>query len=67
MQSQDTDAENAHSDSDERRGGTRKKMLEADGIGVGISARARFDPYGAARFLAAMERNVPGLTESPMR
>ncbi|MFX8381701.1 hypothetical protein ABTL77_20085, partial [Acinetobacter baumannii] len=30
----------------------------ADGIGVGISARAKFDPFGASRFLTAMERNA---------
>ena len=27
-------------------------------IGVGISAKAKFDPYGAARFLSSMERNA---------
>jgi predicted Zn-dependent protease len=37
---------------------SRQQEFEADGIGVGISAKARFDPYGAARFLAAMERNA---------
>ena len=37
---------------------SRAQEFEADGIGVGISARAHFDPYGAARFLAAMERNA---------
>src|SRR6478752_2512327 len=37
---------------------SRTQEFEADGIGVGISARARFDPYGAARFLSAMERNA---------
>ena len=37
---------------------SRSQEFEADGIGVGISARAHFDPYGAARFLAAMERNA---------
>ena len=37
---------------------SRAQEFEADGIGVGIAARARFDPYGAARFLAAMERNA---------
>ena len=37
---------------------SRAQEFEADGIGVGISARANFDPYGAARFLAAMERNA---------
>ncbi|HEY0851648.1 MAG TPA: M48 family metalloprotease, partial [Bradyrhizobium sp.] len=36
---------------------SRAQEFEADGIGVGISARAQFDPYGASRFLAAMERN----------
>jgi predicted Zn-dependent protease len=37
---------------------SRAQELEADGIGVGISARAGFDPFGAARFLAAMGRNA---------
>lgn len=37
---------------------SRAQEFEADGIGVGIAARARFDPYGAARFLASMERNA---------
>ena len=37
---------------------SRSQEFEADGIGVGISARAGFDPYGAARFLSAMERNA---------
>src|ERR1700743_2749900 len=32
--------------------------FEAGGFGVGLSARAHFDPYGAARFLSAMERNA---------
>ena len=44
---------------------SRAQEFEADGIGVGISARAHFDPYGAARFLTAMERNAalkPGRT-----
>jgi predicted Zn-dependent protease len=37
---------------------SRAQEFEADGIGVGISARAQFDPFGAARFLSAMERNA---------
>ncbi len=37
---------------------SRQQEFEADGIGVGIAARANFDPYGAARFLTAMERNA---------
>ncbi|MDE2376039.1 MAG: M48 family metalloprotease [Bradyrhizobium sp.] len=37
---------------------SRKQEFEADGIGVGLSARAHFDPFGASRFLAAMERNA---------
>ena len=36
---------------------SRAQELEADGVGVGISARAGFDPYGAVRFLTAMGRN----------
>lgn len=37
---------------------SRQQEFEADAIGVGIAARANFDPYGAARFLTAMERNA---------
>ena len=33
---------------------SRGQELEADAIGVGISARAGFDPYGAERFLTVM-------------
>jgi predicted Zn-dependent protease len=39
-------------------GFSRQQELEADGIGVGIAARAGFDPHGAARFLNAMGRNA---------
>lgn len=37
---------------------SRSQEFEADGIGVGIAARAKFDPFGASRFLTAMERNA---------
>ena len=37
---------------------SRAQEFEADGIGVGISARAKFDPFGASRFLTAMERTA---------
>ena len=37
---------------------SRSQEFEADAIGVGISARAHYDPFGAARFLTAMERNA---------
>ncbi len=37
---------------------SRGQELEADGIGVGISSRAGFDPFGAVRFLTAMGRNA---------
>jgi predicted Zn-dependent protease len=37
---------------------SRIQEYEADGIGVSMSAHAHFDPYGAARFLTAMERNA---------
>jgi predicted Zn-dependent protease len=37
---------------------SRAQEFEADGIGVGIAARAHFDPFGASRFLNAMERNA---------
>ncbi|MDQ2954574.1 MAG: M48 family metalloprotease [Pseudomonadota bacterium] len=37
---------------------SRAQEFEADGIGVGISSRAGFDPYGATRFLSSMERNA---------
>jgi len=36
---------------------SQKQEFEADAIGIGIAARAGYDPYGAARFLTAMERN----------
>jgi predicted Zn-dependent protease len=37
---------------------SRAQEFEADGIGVGIAARAGFDPYGAARLLTAMGRGT---------
>ncbi|MBV8926725.1 MAG: M48 family metalloprotease [Bradyrhizobium sp.] len=37
---------------------SRAQELDADEMGVGISARAHFDPYGASRFLTSMERNA---------
>ena len=37
---------------------SRVQEFEADGIGVGIAARAGFDPFGAVRFLTSMERNA---------
>src|SRR5204862_7879012 len=37
---------------------SRAQELEADGIGVGISSRAGFDPYGAVRFLSSLGRNA---------
>jgi predicted Zn-dependent protease len=37
---------------------SRAQEFEADGIGVGIAAKAGYDPYGAARFLTAMGRNA---------
>jgi predicted Zn-dependent protease len=37
---------------------SRKQEFEADAIGIGIAARAGYDPYGASRFLTAMERNA---------
>jgi len=37
---------------------SRAQEFEADGIGVGIAARAGFDPFGAPRFLTAMGRNA---------
>ena len=36
---------------------SRSQEFEADGIGVEISAKAGFDPYGAERFLTSMGRN----------
>ncbi len=35
---------------------SRGQELEADAVGVGISARAGYDPYGASRFLNTMGR-----------
>ncbi len=37
---------------------SRSQEFEADGMGVAMSARAHFDPYGASRFLTSMERNA---------
>lgn len=37
---------------------SRVQEFEADGIGVGIAARAGYDPFGAARFLTSMGRNA---------
>ena len=37
---------------------SREQELQADDMGVAISAHAHFDPYGAARFLTSMERNA---------
>jgi len=37
---------------------SRAQEFEADGIGVGIAARAGFDPYGAERFLTSMGRSA---------
>jgi predicted Zn-dependent protease len=39
-------------------GFSRAQEFEADGIGVGIAARAGYDPFGAARFLTSMGRNA---------
>ena len=36
---------------------SRAQEFEADGIGVGISARAGYDPYGASRFLTSLGRH----------
>ncbi len=38
-------------------GFSRAQEFEADAIGIGIAARAGFDPYGAVQFLTSMERN----------
>jgi predicted Zn-dependent protease len=37
---------------------SRAQELEADAIGVGMSARAGYDPYGAARMLTQMQHNA---------
>jgi predicted Zn-dependent protease len=37
---------------------SRAQEFEADSIGIGIAARAGFDPEGAARFLTSLDRNV---------
>ena len=37
---------------------SRTQEFEADAIGIKTSARAGFDPYGAARFLTDMQRNA---------
>jgi len=37
---------------------SRTQEFEADAMGIGMAARADFDPYGAARFLTSMGRNA---------
>jgi predicted Zn-dependent protease len=37
---------------------SRQQEFQADQIGVGISAHAGFDPYGASRFLVDMQRKA---------
>ena len=37
---------------------SRSQEIDADEMGVAISAHAHFDPYGASRFLTSMERNA---------
>ena len=37
---------------------SRSQEIDADDMGVAISAHAHFDPYGASRFLTSMERNA---------
>jgi predicted Zn-dependent protease len=37
---------------------SRAQELEADALGVGIAAKAGFDPYGASRFLTSMNLNA---------
>lgn len=37
---------------------SRAQEFEADAIGVGIAARAGYDPYGAVRFLTSLGRNA---------
>ena len=36
---------------------SRQQELEADAFGVGIAARAGYDPYGASQFLTSMQHN----------
>jgi predicted Zn-dependent protease len=36
---------------------SRSQEFEADALGIGIAARAGYDPYGAVRFLTSMEHN----------
>jgi predicted Zn-dependent protease len=37
---------------------SRSQEIDADAMGVEISAHAHFDPYGASRFLTSMQRNA---------
>jgi predicted Zn-dependent protease len=51
---------------------SRQQELEADAIGVRTIARAGFDPYGASRFLASMDRQfdlrpATASVDSPVR
>jgi predicted Zn-dependent protease len=38
-------------------GFSRAQEFEADAVGIGVAARAGYDPYGAVRFLTSMEHN----------
>jgi predicted Zn-dependent protease len=44
---------------------SRSQEFEADDLGVAMSARAHFDPFGAARFLTSMEHNAELKTGKP--
>jgi predicted Zn-dependent protease len=46
---------------------SRQQEFEADGIGVGLAARAHFDPYGAARFLSSMAQRGAEGRQDPAR
>jgi predicted Zn-dependent protease len=37
---------------------SQQQELAADAIGIGIAAHAGYDPYGAARFLASLQRSA---------
>jgi len=37
---------------------SRAQEFEADAIGIGVAARAGYDPYGAVRFLTSMQHNA---------
>ena len=57
IQSQQKGAEVAASSAMTIAGFSRQQELEADRIGIAVTARAGYDPFGASRFLSSLARS----------